>query len=207
MNNHLIAVKGRFWAGVVIVALGLSSCDAFSSKSDQPSPKKREESPFRVSIKLSDIDVKEGPAGNERVGLPPPPSPPPPPPRVAPSQQNQTNAESTTADNRVFDKVEIEASFPGGDSKWRQYLERNANGQVATENGAPAGTYTTVIQFVVDKDGSITNVKALTNHGYGMENESIRIIKAGPKWNPAVQDGRLVKAYRNQPITFRVEDE
>ena len=110
-------------------------------------------------------------------------------------------------ENKIFDKVEIEASFPGGDAKWRQYLERNANGQVATDNGAPEGTYTTVVQFVVDKEGNISDVKALTNHGYGMEEEAMRAIKKGPKWNPAVQNGRQVKAYRKQPITFQVQSE
>ena len=110
-------------------------------------------------------------------------------------------------ENKIFDKVEIEARFPGGDSKWRQYLERNANGQVATDNGAPEGTYTTLVQFVVDKEGNISDVRALTNHGYGMEEEAIRVIKKGPKWTPAVQNGRQVKAYRKQPITFRVESE
>jgi protein TonB len=110
-------------------------------------------------------------------------------------------------ENKIFDKVEIEASFPGGDSKWRQYLERNANGQVATDNGAPEGTYTTLVQFVVDKEGNISDVRSLTNHGYGMEEEAMRVIKKGPKWTPAVQNGRQVKAYRKQPITFRVESE
>jgi len=110
-------------------------------------------------------------------------------------------------ENKIFDKVEIEASFPGGDSKWRQYLERNANGQVATDNGAPEGTYTTVVQFVVDKEGNISDVRALTNHGYGMEDEAMRVIKKGPKWSPAIQNGRQVKAYRKQPITFQVLSE
>jgi periplasmic protein TonB len=110
-------------------------------------------------------------------------------------------------ENKIFDKVEIEASFPGGDGKWRQYLERNANGQVATDNGAPEGTYTTVVQFVVDKEGNISDVRALTNHGYGMEDEAMRVIRKGPKWTPAVQNGRQVKAYRKQPITFQVQGE
>lgn len=109
-------------------------------------------------------------------------------------------------ENKIFDKVEIEAKFPGGDSKWRQYLERNADGQVATDNGAPAGTYTVTVQFVVDKEGKISDVKALTNHGYGMEKEAIRVIQKGPDWIPAVQNGRKVKAYRKQPITFQVLD-
>jgi len=107
-------------------------------------------------------------------------------------------------ENKIFDKVEIEAMFPGGDSKWRQYLERNLNAQVAADNGAPEGTYTTVVQFVVDKEGNISDVRALTNHGYGLEDEAMRVIKKGPKWTPAIQNGRQVKAYRKQPITFVV---
>ena len=127
---------------------------------------------------------------------------------VVPDQGKQiVEVKKEDDENKIFDKVEIEASFPGGDSKWRQYLERNANGQVATDNGAPEGTYTTVVQFVVDKEGNISDVRALTNHGYGMEEEAVRVIKKGPKWTPAVQNGRQVKAYRKQPITFQVQDE
>ena len=110
-------------------------------------------------------------------------------------------------ENKIFDKVEIEAKFPGGDAKWRQYLERNCNAQVATDNGAPEGTYSVVVQFVVDKDGNISDVRSLTNHGYGMEEEAVRVIKKGPNWTPAVQNGRQVKAYRKQPITFQVTGE
>ena len=64
-----------------------------------------------------------------------------------------------------------------------------------------------VVQFVVDKYGNISEIKALTNHGYGMEKEVIRVIKLGPKWNPAIQDGRQVKAYRKQPVTFVITEE
>lgn len=110
-------------------------------------------------------------------------------------------------ENKIFDKVEIDASFPGGESKWRQYLERNCNAQVAGDNGAPEGTYTTIVQFVVDKEGNISDVRALTSHGYGMEEEAMRVIKKGPKWVPAIQNGRQVKAYRRQPITFVVTGE
>lgn len=110
-------------------------------------------------------------------------------------------------ENKVFDKVEIEAGFPGGDSKWRQYLERSLNPNAPVDNGAPEGTYTTVIQFIVDKEGNISDVRPLTNHGYGMEEEAMRVIRKGPKWTPAIQNGRQVKAYRKQPITFQVQGE
>jgi protein TonB len=119
----------------------------------------------------------------------------------------QVIEEKKDDENKIFDKVEIEASFPGGDSKWRQYLERNCNGQIASDNGAPEGQYTTVIQFVVDKEGNISDVRPLTNKGFGMEEEAMRVIKKGPKWTPAIQNGRQVKAYRKQPITFVVAAE
>ena len=108
---------------------------------------------------------------------------------------------------KVFDIVEIEAKFPGGDDAWKKYLTRTLNAATPVDNGAPAGTYTVVVQFVVSKDGSISDVKAMTNHGYGMEKEVIRVIQRGPKWIPAFQDGRHVKAYRKQPVTFMVIDE
>jgi protein TonB len=57
---------------------------------------------------------------------------------------------------------------------------------------------------VVDKEGNLSDVKALTAHGYGMEQEAIRVIRKGPKWNPAIQNGVSVKAYRKQLITFQV---
>ena len=110
-------------------------------------------------------------------------------------------------ENKIFEKVEVEAAFPGGESAWKKFLERNLRADVATENGAPAGSYTVWVQFVVDKEGNVSDVKALTNHGYGMEDEAVRVIKKGPQWKPAIQNGRQVKAYRKQPITFQIEEQ
>jgi protein TonB len=110
-------------------------------------------------------------------------------------------------ENKVFEKVEVEAAFPGGEREWRKYLERNLDANTPVDGGAPEGTYTVQIQFIVDKEGAISDVKALTSHGYGMEEEAVKVIKKGPKWVPAVQNGRQVKAYRKQPITFVVSAE
>ena len=71
----------------------------------------------------------------------------------------------------IFEKVEIEASFPGGEDAWRKYVENNVNSIVPVEYGAPAGVYTVVVQFVVDKNGNISDVRPLTRHGFGMEAE------------------------------------
>ncbi len=110
-------------------------------------------------------------------------------------------------ENQVFTKVEVEASFKGGEKEWRRFLERNLEANVPVDNGAPEGTYTVVVQFIVDKEGKISDVKSLTQHGHGMEEEAMRVIKKGPDWIPAVQNGRHVKAYRKQPITFVVAAE
>jgi protein TonB len=110
-------------------------------------------------------------------------------------------------ESKVFEKVEVEAEFPGGLSAWQRYLQRNLNSNAPIDNGAPPGSYTVIVQFIVDKQGNISDVKSLTNHGYGMEDEAIRAIKRGPKWTPAIQNGRNVNAYRKQPITFVVAEE
>ncbi|MGQ0739930.1 MAG: TonB family protein [Bacteroidota bacterium] len=107
-------------------------------------------------------------------------------------------------EDKVFEKVEIEASYAGGDDAWRRFLEQNLNAGIPAYKGAPAGAYTVVIQFVVDKEGKISDIKALTSHGYGMKAEVIRVLRKAPRWNPAIQEGRPVNAYRKQPVTFMV---
>ncbi|RYG41675.1 MAG: energy transducer TonB [Chitinophagaceae bacterium] len=102
----------------------------------------------------------------------------------------------------ILHKVEIEAAFPGGLKAWKRYLERTLDAGSSIIAGAPDGIYTVTVRFVVDKDGSISDVVALTQHGYGMEDEAIKVIRRGPKWIPAIQNGTNVKAYRSQSITF-----
>ena len=110
-------------------------------------------------------------------------------------------------EDRVFAKVEIEAEYPGGQGAWANFLRKNLSGDVATQNGAEPGTYTVIVKFIVSKDGSISDVTPETNVGHGMEQEAVRVIKKGPKWTPAQQNGNIVKAYRRQPITFLVTEE
>jgi protein TonB len=107
-------------------------------------------------------------------------------------------------EENLFERVEVEASFPGGLSGWREFLEKNLNAGIPVRKKAPVGTYTVMIQFVVDKQGNISDIKPLTDHGYGMEKEVIRILKKSPQWVPAMQNGRPVRAYRKQPVTFVV---
>lgn len=115
--------------------------------------------------------------------------------------------DSVTINPKVFTRVETEASFPGGDPAWRTFLMRNLKTAIPVDNGAPIGKYTVEVQFVVGKDGAVSNIKALTNWGYGMEDEVIRVIERSGSWSPAIQNGKTVNAYRKQPITFLVEQD
>ena len=109
-------------------------------------------------------------------------------------------------EDKIFTKVENEAAFPGGEAAWRRFLEKNLNASTPVDNGAPEGSYQVIVRFIVSKDGSISDVQAESKHGYGMEDEAVKIIKKGPKWTPALQNGRNVNAYRRQPITFVVQE-
>lgn len=126
------------------------------------------------------------------------------PPAAADGGKGLVEAKPVEKEPEVFTKVEVDAKYPGN---WRSFLERNLDGQVAVDNGASPGTYTVIIQFIVDVAGNVSDVKALTNVGFGMEQEATRVIKKSGKWNPAIQNGREVKAYRKQPITFQVTDQ
>jgi protein TonB len=108
--------------------------------------------------------------------------------------------------DKEFKTVQIQAKFPGGPDAWQKYLQRNLQSDVPTENGAPTGAYTVVVSFLVDKDGNISEVKAENDPGYGTATEAVRVISRGPKWIPAVQNGRNVIYRQKQAITFRVEE-
>lgn len=121
--------------------------------------------------------------------------------------QTESRPDTIMIGDGVFEKVDVEATFSGGEAAWRKYLEQNLNPNVPVENGAPIGIYTVLVQFIVDKTGAISDIKTLTNFGYGMEQEVMRIMKKSPMWSPASQNNRAVKAYRKQPVTFVIEAE
>lgn len=103
-----------------------------------------------------------------------------------------------------FRTVEVDARFNGN---WKAFLERNLNPEVPVQHDAPPGRYSVVIQFVVDKEGNVSDITPLTSHGYGMEEEALRVLRKAAKWEPAIQNGIKVKAYRRQVIVFEVNQE
>lgn len=105
----------------------------------------------------------------------------------------------------VFSKESKEAEFSKGEDGWRNFLRANLNPNVPAENNAPSGKYTVFIRFIVNKDGTLDDIKAENDPGYGMAQEGIRIIKKSATWKPAIRYGKLRRAYRRQPITFVID--
>ena len=108
--------------------------------------------------------------------------------------------EAVQKDNCIYEK---EASFPGGDKKWKQYLESKLGSARLPDDFYNGKIYGEVwVQFVVDVDGSITDAKVIQSVNPSLDAIALNIFKASPKWQHAVQYNRPVKAYRRQPITF-----
>jgi protein TonB len=105
--------------------------------------------------------------------------------------------------DKTFTKVEIESEYPGGAAAWQRYLNRNLRyPQEAIDNEIQGAV---VVQFIVDKEGNVSDVEAISGPNE-LRNEAIRVIKKSGKWTPAVQNGRQVKSYKKQPIVFRLEE-
>lgn len=99
-------------------------------------------------------------------------------------------------------KVEESARFPGGIDGWRKYLEHNLNYPISAQKNNTQGIVR--VQLVIGKEGKILNVQALNDPGDGLAAEAVRVIKTGPDWIPAMQNGRPVTYRFVQTITFKL---
>ncbi len=116
-------------------------------------------------------------------------------------------APKQTEDNDIpFSKVEIESSYPGGNLGWKRYLERNLRvTDEAISNGIQG---TVIVQFIVDREGIVSDVHAISGPEQGgLRQEAERVIKKSGKWVPAIQNGRSVKSYKSQSVTFQLGDQ
>lgn len=108
--------------------------------------------------------------------------------------------------DKTFTKVEIESQYPGGPAAWLRYLNKNFRYPDEAVNAEIQGTV--VVQFIVDKEGNVSDVEAISGPtDGGLREEAIRVIKKSGKWTPAIQNGRQVKSYKKQPIQFKIGDQ
>jgi protein TonB len=110
----------------------------------------------------------------------------------------------TEAEPDIFTKVEIESMYPGDTPAWQRYLNKNFRYPEEAINETIQGTV--IVKFIVDKEGNVSDVEAISGpETGGLREEAVRVIKKSGKWKPAIQNGRPVKSYKSQPIIFRLD--
>ena len=106
-------------------------------------------------------------------------------------------------ETKVFDVVEQMPSFPGGPSALMQFLSSNIKYPVVAEENGVQGRV--VCTFVVEKDGSITDVRVIKSVDPSLDKEAMRVVKSMPKWIPGKQNGSAVRVKYTVPVTFRLQ--
>ena len=116
----------------------------------------------------------------------------------------KSKSKNDTIPNKIFTKVENEASFPGGKTAWIKYITKAI---MATQDSLTEADYgTCLVKFIVNTDGSVSFVKATNMDGTKLAKISVKAIKNGPKWIPATQNGHTIASYRLQPVTLSDPD-
>jgi len=106
-------------------------------------------------------------------------------------------------ETKVFDVVEQMPSFPGGQGALMSWLGSNIKYPVVAEENGVQGRV--VCTFVVERDGSITDVKVVRGVDPSLDKEAVRVLKAMPKWIPGKQNGSAVRVKYTVPVTFRLQ--
>ena len=104
---------------------------------------------------------------------------------------------------KTFEVVEQMPAFPGGDAALMKYLSENIKYPKAAEKAGEQGRV--VVNFIVEKDGAISNVNVVRSVTPTLDAEAVRVIKAMPKWVPGKQDGKFVRVKYNVPVSFRLQ--
>ena len=111
--------------------------------------------------------------------------------------------EEEVVEQEIFQIVEEMPQFPGGEAKLMEYVAKNIKyPQIARETGIQGRVF---VGFVVEPDGSISNVKLLRGIGGGCDEEAMRVIKSLPKWKPGKQRGKAVRVSYQIPVFFKLQ--
>lgn len=99
--------------------------------------------------------------------------------------------------------VEVYPEFPGGMAAWAKFIQRNLKYPYAAQENAIQGKV--YLSFVVEKDGSITDVNVIRGIGYGCDEEALRVIKKSPRWKPGTQNNQAVRVRYTMPIGYIIQ--
>ena len=120
------------------------------------------------------------------------------------NKQQSMADEEEVAETEIFAVVETSPSFPGGDEARIRFLTNNISYPQEARDAGISGTV--YITFVVERDGSTSDVRVLRGIGGGCDEEAVRVIKMMPEWSPGKQRGKPVRVQFNMPIKFSLAE-
>ena len=106
-------------------------------------------------------------------------------------------------ETKVFDVVEVMPTFPGGQQALFEWLSQNIKYPVVAEENGVQGRV--IVTFVVERNGSITDVQVAKSVDPSLDKEAVRVVKAMPHWIPGKQNGSAVRVKFTVPVTFRLQ--
>lgn len=113
-----------------------------------------------------------------------------------------TSTAQTKKNDMVFDVVEVMPQFPGGQIAMLQYLMKNIKYPEQAMKEGIQGRVT--VRFIIEKDGSISDVKPVLSVHPLLNKEAVRVVKSMPKWSPGKQNGKPVRVRFNLPVMFKL---
>ena len=108
-----------------------------------------------------------------------------------------------TSNDKVFEKVEDMPEFPGGEQAMMDFVGKNV--QYPKEAMEKEISGRVLVGFIVEKDGSVNEVKIVRGIGGGCDEEAVRVVKAMPKWKPGKEKGKPVRVSYMMPIFFKLQ--
>ena len=107
------------------------------------------------------------------------------------------------ANDKVLEKAEVMPEYPGGDQAMMDFVAKNVQYPQEARDKEISGRV--LVSFIVEKDGSITEVKVVKGIGGGCDEEAVRVVKAMPKWKPGKDKGKPVRVSYMMPFTFKLQ--
>lgn len=156
---------------------------------DTPPPPDTPEVPPPPTDEVKEVEKEDD---QTKVSIAPPDVPPPPPSTAPPAP----------VQDEIFDVVEDEPGFPGGEEKMQLFIKSNIKyPDMSIQMGDQGKVY---VRFVVEKDGSISNVSIARSVTPELDKEAMRVVKMMPNWSPGKQRGRPVRTNVVIPIVFKL---
>jgi TonB family protein len=127
------------------------------------------------------------------------------PQSISESEQRQMDSlRSLPPDQKIFTAVEHEPGFKGGVMAFLKYLQRNMHYPAQSREKHIQGKV--FISFIVERDGSLSNLKVVRGVSDDLDAEALRVLQESPKWDPGIQNGRVVRVAYTIPVTFKLSE-